>query len=81
VDELQVKRQGSAGPDHGPEQTNGRARERQAERHAQAARRKVSERREKQTGAAGWVADRAGEWTLDGPDWEFMEARSTCGTR
>ena len=77
MDELQVKRQGRAGPDHGPDhgpdQMNGRARERQAERHAQAARRKVSERREKQSGAAGWVADRAGEWTLDGPDWEFME--------
>ena len=25
------------------------------------------------SGAAGWVADRAGQWTLDGPDWTFME--------
>lgn len=45
----------------------------QARAHAEAARRKVSERREQQTGAAGWVADRAGEWSLQGPDWEFVE--------
>ena len=24
-------------------------------------------------GAAGWVADRASQWSLDGPDWDFME--------
>jgi len=69
VDELQVRRERRVGP----EQTNGRARESQAIRHAQAARRKVAERREEQTGAAGWVADRAGQWTLDGPDWSFIE--------
>jgi 1-acyl-sn-glycerol-3-phosphate acyltransferase len=58
---------------------NGRARDRerdrenQAERHAQEARRKGAERREKQSGAAGWVADRASQWSLDGPDWRFLE--------
>src|SRR5581483_5178502 len=52
---------------------NGRARASQAERHAEAASRKASERREKQSGAAGWVADRAGQWSLDGPDWGFVE--------
>jgi 1-acyl-sn-glycerol-3-phosphate acyltransferase len=69
MDELQVRRQNRthANP------RNGRARASQAEQHAKAARRKVSERREKQTGAAGWVADRAGQWSLDGPDWGFME--------
>jgi len=45
----------------------------QARGHAAAARRKASERRERLDGAAGWVADRAGQWSLDGPDWEFVE--------
>ncbi len=69
MDELQVKRRSR----DRAERVNGHARESQAERHAEAARRKVSERREQQSGAAGWVADRAGEWSLDGPDWGFME--------
>jgi 1-acyl-sn-glycerol-3-phosphate acyltransferase len=33
----------------------------------------VAKRRERQTGAAGWVADRAAQWSLDGPDWTFIE--------
>jgi 1-acyl-sn-glycerol-3-phosphate acyltransferase len=33
----------------------------------------VAERRAAQSGVAGWVSDRASEWTLDGPDWRFME--------
>jgi len=37
------------------------------------AREKAQQRREKTDGAAGWVADRAGEWNLDGPDQAFME--------
>src|SRR4051794_33142001 len=45
----------------------------QAEQHAEEARRKVEARREEATGAAGWVADRAGEWTLDGPDYAFID--------
>jgi 1-acyl-sn-glycerol-3-phosphate acyltransferase len=45
----------------------------QAERHAEAAREKVRERREDLSGAAGWVADRAGQWSLDGPDYDFMK--------
>jgi 1-acyl-sn-glycerol-3-phosphate acyltransferase len=45
----------------------------QRRRHADEAARKVSSRREGQSGAAGWVADRAGEWDLSGPDWNFME--------
>src|SRR4051794_36202165 len=45
----------------------------QAKQHAEAAKRKMDARREKADGAAGWVADRAGEWTLDGPDYAFME--------
>ena len=49
------------------------ARTRQAKRHAKEAKAKVDARREKASGAAGWVADRAGEWTLDGPDYAFME--------
>jgi 1-acyl-sn-glycerol-3-phosphate acyltransferase len=69
MDELQVRRKSRPGPG----QSNGRAREGQAKRHAEAAKRKVSERREKQSGAAGWMADRAGQWSLDGPDWGFIE--------
>jgi 1-acyl-sn-glycerol-3-phosphate acyltransferase len=45
----------------------------QARRQAADARRRVDARREKATGAAGWVADRAGQWTLEGPDWDFLE--------
>jgi 1-acyl-sn-glycerol-3-phosphate acyltransferase len=75
VDELQVRRQGRARPARG----NGRARdardtrETQARRHAAQAKRKVAKRRKQQSGAAGWVADRASQWSLDGPDWEFVE--------
>src|SRR5947209_8304885 len=69
MDELQERRQSRS--NGGP--SNGRTRASQAERHAEAAKRKVSERREKQSSAAGWVADRAGQWSLDGPDWGFME--------
>ena len=46
---------------------------RRAEQHAEQAREKVARRREEQTGAAGWISDRASEWTLDGPDWALME--------
>ena len=45
----------------------------QAERHAQKARKEAEERRENADGVAGWVADRAGEWSLDGPDTKWME--------
>ncbi len=59
---------------HRQHQTNGDgSRRRQAEQHAEAAREKIQEKREKQSGAAGWVADRAGQWNLDGPDWKFFE--------
>jgi 1-acyl-sn-glycerol-3-phosphate acyltransferase len=33
--------------------------------HARKARRKADERREKASGVAGWVAERAGDWSLD----------------
>jgi 1-acyl-sn-glycerol-3-phosphate acyltransferase len=65
VDELQVRRRRPRG--------SASTRERQARRHAQEAKRKVAKRREQQTGAAGWVADRAAQWSLDGPDWSFVE--------
>ncbi len=50
-----------------------RSRQSQAERHAEQAKRKVEKRREAQSGVAGWVSDRASEWSLDGPDYDFME--------
>jgi len=40
----------------------------QAELHAERMREKVDARREKASGAAGWVADRAGDWSLDDRD-------------
>jgi len=52
-----------------------RSRREQAERHAEQAASKVAKRRERAEGAAGWVADRAGEWNLNGPDMDFMEVQ------
>src|SRR4051794_9825199 len=45
----------------------------QARRHAEQAREKAGQRRERADGVAGWVADRAGEWSLDGPDYTWMD--------
>jgi len=45
----------------------------QAHRAAQEARTKARRRRQRQSGAAGWIAERASQWSLDGPDWEFFE--------
>ena len=47
--------------------------QRARERHAEEAERKIERRRRKQTGVAGWVSDRASQWSLDGPDWGLME--------
>jgi 1-acyl-sn-glycerol-3-phosphate acyltransferase len=52
----------------------GRGREDQADRYAEEARKKADKRRKKASGgASGWVADRAGDWTLEGQDYGFME--------
>src|SRR5919198_1288324 len=45
----------------------------QRQRQAREARERVAERRDRQTGAAGWVAERAGNWTLDEIDWGLMD--------
>jgi 1-acyl-sn-glycerol-3-phosphate acyltransferase len=46
----------------------------QAERHVKQSRRKADERRRKASGgASGWVADRAGDWSVDDFDAGFME--------
>jgi 1-acyl-sn-glycerol-3-phosphate acyltransferase len=47
----------------------------QARRNARQARETVERRRAAQSGVAGLVADRAGQWTLDGPDWGFLEVQ------
>jgi 1-acyl-sn-glycerol-3-phosphate acyltransferase len=52
-----------------------RPRPSQAQRHAEQAAVKAERRREETSGVAGWVADRAGEWSLDGPDWRFLEVQ------
>ena len=49
------------------------ARKRQADEHAKQARKKAQARREEASGAAGWVADRAGDWSLDDQDLGWME--------
>jgi 1-acyl-sn-glycerol-3-phosphate acyltransferase len=52
---------------------NGRP-ERQAQRYAEEAAKKADERRKKAAGgASGWVAERAGDWSLDGPDFAWMD--------
>ena len=46
----------------------------QAQRYAEQAAKKADARREAASGgASGWVAERAGDWTLDGLDADFME--------
>jgi 1-acyl-sn-glycerol-3-phosphate acyltransferase len=45
----------------------------QAERYAKAAAKKVEARREDASGAAGWVAGRAGEWSLEVEQSRWME--------
>jgi 1-acyl-sn-glycerol-3-phosphate acyltransferase len=42
-------------------------------RYAAQAARKADARREKADGAAGWVAERAGDWDLEAQDLDFME--------
>jgi 1-acyl-sn-glycerol-3-phosphate acyltransferase len=69
MDELQARRQ----PTGDDLAARARPRRRQAEKHAESARERAEAQREKQTGAAGWVAGRAGQWELDGPDYEFMK--------
>ena len=45
----------------------------QRERNAAQAREKMEARREDADGAAGWVAERAGQWDLEGVDDAFMD--------
>src|SRR4051795_5164312 len=53
--------------------SNGSGGTTQARRHAERAKDKADARREKATGAAGWVAERAGGWSLDDQDLGWME--------
>ncbi|MDQ6834684.1 MAG: acyltransferase family protein [Actinomycetota bacterium] len=66
----QPERSVPAGP---PSGRSTDARQAQAERHAEQAQEKVAGRRDSQSGVSGWVSDRASQWSLDGPDWRFME--------
>jgi 1-acyl-sn-glycerol-3-phosphate acyltransferase len=69
MDELQGRRERQAATSGHQRQT----RRRQAEHTAREAREVAARRRAAASGAAGWVADRASGWTLDGPDWVFLE--------
>jgi 1-acyl-sn-glycerol-3-phosphate acyltransferase len=53
--------------------SNGSTSKRQAQRSAEQAKQKMDARREQASGASGWVAERAGDWSLDGLDSSFME--------
>ncbi|HKG17550.1 MAG TPA: lysophospholipid acyltransferase family protein [Solirubrobacteraceae bacterium] len=66
--------------DRAPQRKGGRSRggdgrpERQADRYAKEAAKTADERRKKAAGgASGWVAERAGDWSLDGPDFGWMD--------
>ena len=52
---------------------NGRDTAPQAEEHARKQREKLDGKRAKMDGAAGWIADRAGQWDLDAYDPSFIE--------
>lgn len=69
MDELQEQRDRRA-PTDGHRSS---ARRRQAEHTAREARQTAARRREAASGVTGLVAERASEWTLDGPDWRFLE--------
>jgi 1-acyl-sn-glycerol-3-phosphate acyltransferase len=69
MDDLELKRERRGG-DGARRQSS---RRQQAQLQAKQAQEKIDNRRAKQSGAAGWIADRAGQWDLDGPDWAFME--------
>ncbi len=51
------------------------SRRKQAEETARQARRKAERREAEQSGLAGWVSSRAGQWKLDEPDWGFFETQ------
>ena len=68
MDDLQLQRERQTSGDGISRGSTDQARE-----HAEQAKEKVDARRAKQSGAAGWVADRASQWSLEGPDWKFME--------
>ena len=44
-----------------------------AKHHADRARCEANKRRDRESGVPGWVADRAGDWSLDERDWTFIE--------
>ncbi|HTX29873.1 MAG TPA: lysophospholipid acyltransferase family protein [Solirubrobacteraceae bacterium] len=71
MDEVQLRRERRT--------TNGDARSaprrQQAESTAREARRQAERQEAEQSGVAGWVSSRAGEWTLDEPDWGFFETQ------
>lgn len=68
----QRRRSDAAVRDSGPGHRPGRGSS-QAKRYAREAAKKADTRRQQAEGAEGWVAERAGEWTLEGPDYGFME--------
>ena len=70
MDDLQARRQRLA---QQRSERRSETRQAQAERHAEQARARTARRRAGQSGAAGLISDRASQWDLEGPDWEFLE--------
>ena len=69
IDELRHRRERRTGA----VDERDRPRRPQAERQAAHAREVVARRRADTSGVTGWVADRASQWDLDGPDFDFLE--------
>ena len=69
MDDLQQQRKQRSTP------RDGRSAERrqQSEHTARAAKAKAERHEAEQSGLAGWISGRAGQWTLDEPDWDFFE--------
>jgi 1-acyl-sn-glycerol-3-phosphate acyltransferase len=53
---------------------NGSRAQRRARVHDHATR-EADERRARESGVTGWVADRAGDWSLEEQDWDFIEGQ------
>lgn len=65
-------RNGSKGQRNGTRTSRSAAVKKQAERQAEVAREKVDQQREDASGVQGWIADRAGDWSLEGLDQKWM---------
>jgi 1-acyl-sn-glycerol-3-phosphate acyltransferase len=71
--QLQRERRSRADTARRAERDRDPGRRDQADRAAAQAKDRVDRHRARQSGTAAWVSERASRWTLDGPDWRFLE--------